>query len=91
MALNGINLPLAFVGQEWLWQEIFTEYGLSFEEMSGFFSGPAFLPWFRMGNMRGWAGADMSSSGMQVPTASLPRPAQRSRSGGTASHRGGEC
>ena len=22
MALNGINLPLSFVGQEWLWQEV---------------------------------------------------------------------
>jgi hypothetical protein len=48
MVLNGINLPLAFVGQEWLWQEVFTEYGLSFEQMGSFFSGPAFLPWFRM-------------------------------------------
>ena len=27
MAMNGINLPLAFVGQEWLWVEVFKEYG----------------------------------------------------------------
>ena len=65
MALNGINLPLAFVGQEWLWQEVFFEYGLSFEDMGPFFSGPAFLPWFRMGNMRGWAGAGMNAAGMK--------------------------
>ena len=25
--MNGINLPLAFVGQEWLWVEVFKQYG----------------------------------------------------------------
>ena len=39
MALNGINLPLAFVGQEWLWQEVFAEYGLSQSDLATFFSG----------------------------------------------------
>ena len=66
MALNGINLPLAFVGQEWLWQEVFAEYGVGEADLQAFFSGPAFLPWFRMGNMRGWAGAKMSPSGMRT-------------------------
>ena len=55
MALNGINLPLAFVGQEWVWTEVFKEYGLAFSDLDTFFTGPAFLPWYRMGNIRGWA------------------------------------
>eukprot|EP01062_Namystynia_karyoxenos_P058893 TRINITY_DN50349_c0_g1_i1.p1 TRINITY_DN50349_c0_g1~~TRINITY_DN50349_c0_g1_i1.p1 ORF type:complete len:862 (+),score=324.47 TRINITY_DN50349_c0_g1_i1:79-2586(+) len=56
MALNGINMPLAFVGQEWLWLKVFEEYNITFPEMQTFISGPAFLPWFRMGNMQGWGG-----------------------------------
>eukprot|EP01052_Picozoa_sp_SAG31_P081985 SAG31_NODE_41965_length_273_cov_1.477011_1_plen_47_part_00 len=44
MALNGINLPLAFVGQEWIWAEVFKEYGLAFSDLDTFFTGPAFLP-----------------------------------------------
>ena len=58
MALNGINLPLAFTGQEWLWREVFTssQFNLTAKDLDSFFSGPAFLPWFRMGNMRGWGG-----------------------------------
>ena len=45
MALNGVNLPLAFVGQEWLWAEVFQSYGLSWKDLYPFFTGPAFLPW----------------------------------------------
>ena len=54
MALNGVNLPLAFTGQEYVWYKIFLEdYNISLPDQQSFFSGPAFLPWFRMGNMRG--------------------------------------
>eukprot|EP00051_Salpingoeca_urceolata_P011079 m.136572 g.136572 ORF g.136572 m.136572 type:complete len:913 (-) comp16976_c2_seq5:202-2940(-) len=56
MALNGINLPLAFVGQEWLWVQVFDAYNISRADQYEFYSGPAFLPWFRMGNMQGWGG-----------------------------------
>ena len=45
----GINVPLAFVGQEWVWSQVFKGYGLSLEDQYDFYSGPAFLPWFRMG------------------------------------------
>ena len=55
-ALNGVNLPLAFVGQEYVWTQVFGAYNISFTEQQSFYSGPAFLPWFRMGNMRGWGG-----------------------------------
>lgn len=51
MALNGINLPLAFTGQEALWQEVYRSLGLNQSELEEFFSGPAFLAWNRMGNM----------------------------------------
>jgi alpha-N-acetylglucosaminidase len=57
MALNGVNLPLAFTGQEYIWYKVFTEsYKMSLSDLQSFFSGPAFLPWFRMGNIRGWGG-----------------------------------
>ena len=62
MAMNGINLPLAFVGQEWIWVEVFKEYGLTWDDLGSFFAGPAFLPWYRMGNIRGWAGAGLNPS-----------------------------
>ncbi|CAA6663543.1 unnamed protein product [Spirodela intermedia] len=49
MALQGINLPLAFTGQEAIWQKVFKIW-------MDFFGGPAFLAWARMGNMHGWGG-----------------------------------
>lgn len=39
MAMNGINLPLAFVGQEWIWVEVFKEYGLTWDDLASFFTG----------------------------------------------------
>ena len=57
MAMSGINLPLAFVGQEIVLDRVFREqFNVSSEGMDAFFSGPAFLPWNRMSNMRGWGG-----------------------------------
>ncbi|GAM27941.1 hypothetical protein SAMD00019534_111170 [Acytostelium subglobosum LB1] len=56
MALNGYNLPLAFVGQEYVWYEIFKQMGLSEAQLMDWFTGPAFLPWNRMGNVNQWAG-----------------------------------
>ena len=59
-------MPLAFVGQEYVWMKLFTSktYGLTTDDMWAFFAGPAFLPWGRMGNIRGWAGGTMSPEGM---------------------------
>lgn len=56
MALNGINLPLAFTGQEAIWHRVYTALGLTQEELDEHFSGPAFFAWARMGNIRGWGG-----------------------------------
>jgi len=56
MALHGINLPLAFTGQEAIFQRVYLSLGLTQTELSHFFGGPAFLAWSRMGNIRGWGG-----------------------------------
>jgi alpha-N-acetylglucosaminidase len=56
MAMSGVNMPLGFVGQEWAWVETFKAFNISFEEQQTFYSGPAFLPWYRMGNFRGFNG-----------------------------------
>eukprot|EP00823_Brevimastigomonas_motovehiculus_P005788 TRINITY_DN436_c0_g1_i1.p1 TRINITY_DN436_c0_g1~~TRINITY_DN436_c0_g1_i1.p1 ORF type:complete len:837 (-),score=242.95 TRINITY_DN436_c0_g1_i1:239-2749(-) len=55
-ALNGINWPLSFVGQEYVWYKVWAALGMTEEEIQAEFSGPAFLAWQRMGNMRGWGG-----------------------------------
>ena len=54
MALQGINLPLAITGQEAIWYKIWTEMGLTDEEVRTYFTGPAHLPWHRMLNIDHW-------------------------------------
>jgi alpha-N-acetylglucosaminidase len=56
MALHGINFPLAFVGQEYVWVQTYEKFGLEFADFSDYFTGPAFLPWQRMGNLYAWMG-----------------------------------
>ncbi|KAM8945599.1 alpha-N-acetylglucosaminidase [Pelodytes ibericus] len=56
MALNGINMPLAFTGQEAIWQQVYLSLGLTQSEIDDFFTGPAFLAWGRMGNIHTWGG-----------------------------------
>ena len=56
MALNGVNLPLAITGQESIWYQIWTELGLSDEEVRAYFTGPSHLPWHRMQNIDRWGG-----------------------------------
>ncbi|KAI3425569.1 uncharacterized protein J3R85_010077 [Psidium guajava] len=56
MALQGVNLPLAFTGQEAIWQKVFMDFNISKDELNDFFGGPAFLAWARMGNLHGWGG-----------------------------------
>lgn len=51
MALHGINMPLAMVGQEIIWTRLWESFGVSRDELNDFFTGPAFLPWQRMGNV----------------------------------------
>ncbi|GIJ98764.1 hypothetical protein Aspvir_000885 [Aspergillus viridinutans] len=62
MALRGINLPLAWVGQEKILVEVFREIGLTDAEISSFLSGPAFQAWNRFGNIQGSWGGDLPYS-----------------------------
>jgi alpha-N-acetylglucosaminidase len=56
MALNGVNLPLAQTGNEYIWQKVWRDYGLSDDEIRAYFTGPAYLPWHRMVNIDKWCG-----------------------------------
>lgn len=57
LALRGVNLPLAWVGVEKIFVEVFQEIGLTDAEIATFFSGPAFQSWNRFGNIQGsWHG-----------------------------------
>ena len=51
MALHGINMPLAMIGQEAVWQRVWKSFGLTDDDLKDYFTGPAFLPWHRMGNI----------------------------------------
>ena len=51
MALRGINMPLAMVGQEAISRRVWQSLGLTDGDLADFYSGPAFLPWQRMGNI----------------------------------------
>ena len=56
MALQGINMPLSITGEEYIWHEVYKDMGFTDDELSGFFSGPAYFSWFWMGNLDGWGG-----------------------------------
>ena len=56
MALHGINMPLAMNGQEAIWLKVWKNFGLTDSQIQSYFSGPAFLPWHRMGNINSHAG-----------------------------------
>lgn len=56
MALNGINMPLAITGQEAVWMEVWKSFGMSDDQIRAYFTGPAHLPWHRMGNLDGFLG-----------------------------------
>ncbi|EQC35676.1 hypothetical protein SDRG_06958 [Saprolegnia diclina VS20] len=53
MALCGINMPLAFAGQEKVWAETLRKFGVDASGLEAFFAGAAFQAWGRMGNIQG--------------------------------------
>lgn len=57
MYMKGINIALAFTGQEAIFLETMKEDIKLDEELiiNKYFTGPAFLAWQRMGNLRKWA------------------------------------
>nr|CAD7395903.1 unnamed protein product [Timema cristinae] len=46
MALNGINLALATVGQEAIWERVYLQLNLTSDDINNHFTGPAFLAWY---------------------------------------------
>lgn len=56
MALHGINLSLAIVGQEAVWQNLMRKHNFSEKDIFEFLPGPAFLAWGWLGNFDGWGG-----------------------------------
>ncbi|TDO94912.1 alpha-N-acetylglucosaminidase [Flavobacterium sp. 245] len=56
MAMNGVNLMLAPVGVEAVWQNTMMRLGFSQKEIFDFIPGPAFNAWWLMGNLEGWGG-----------------------------------
>jgi alpha-N-acetylglucosaminidase len=56
MALHGINMPLASVATEVIWQRVWLNMGITQQELDQYFTGPAFYPWHRMGNINGHDG-----------------------------------
>ncbi len=51
MALHGIDMPLALVATEAISARVFRKLGLTEAEIAAWFTGPAHLPWMRMGNI----------------------------------------
>ena len=56
MALHGVNLPLAIVGEEVAWRNMLLKLGYTKKEIGKFIAGPAFLAWWEMNNLEGWGG-----------------------------------
>lgn len=56
MALHGITMALALDGQESIWQRVWLQMGVTQTELDHHFTGPAQLPWQRMGNINNFDG-----------------------------------
>ncbi|TQV96126.1 alpha-N-acetylglucosaminidase [Cordyceps javanica] len=52
-ALHGVNFQLAWVGYEKIYLDCFRQLGMEDDEILAFFTGPAFQPWNRFGNVKG--------------------------------------
>ena len=61
MALHGVNMPLAAVGEECVWRNMLMKLGYTKEEVNEFIAGPAFLAWWEMNNLEGWGGPNPDS------------------------------
>lgn len=56
MAMNGINMPLSLTGQNYIWDQVYKSLGFTDDDLSDFFSGPAYFAWFWMNNLDAWGG-----------------------------------
>ncbi|KAJ6784599.1 hypothetical protein PWT90_10230 [Aphanocladium album] len=61
-ALRGVNIQLAWVGYEKIYLDCFLQLGMEEIDILEFFSGAAFQPWNRFGNIHGtWGGEGLLS------------------------------
>ncbi len=51
LALHGFNLALVIQGQDAVWQNTFSKFGYTKEEMRNWLCAPTHMPWQFMGNM----------------------------------------
>lgn len=56
MALHGFDMPLSPNGGEAIFARVMRKLGLSDDEINEYFTGPAHMPWMRMGNMAHFQG-----------------------------------
>lgn len=56
MAFHGLNLVLMSLPTEHLWIQTYAQFGINASQATAYFTGPAFLPWNRMGNIHSWSG-----------------------------------
>lgn len=56
LVLHGVNMPLAIIGTEAVWQNTLKQFGLEDEVIRKFIPGPAYTAWWLMGNLEGWGG-----------------------------------
>ena len=56
MAVHGIDMPLMGGAHEAILYRVFKNLGLTETEINSYFTGPAYFPWNRMGNLTGWGG-----------------------------------
>lgn len=73
MALHGINMPLAMTGQEKIWEDVWKSYGLNEADLNDFFTGPAFLPWNRLGCIYGNSDQVLATLGQDRSGRTLPK------------------
>ncbi|ORX34236.1 tim-barrel domain-domain-containing protein [Kockovaella imperatae] len=59
-SLHGFNMILALGGQEYIWAEVYKDFGMTENQTLGYFSGPAFQAWQRMGNIHGSWGQNVT-------------------------------
>lgn len=56
LILHGINMPLAVLGTEAVWQNTLRHFNIPDEAIARFIPGPAYTAWWLMGNLEGWGG-----------------------------------
>lgn len=54
--LHGVNMPLAIIGTEAVWQNTLRRFHVPEDAISKFIPGPAYTAWWLMGNLEGWGG-----------------------------------